>query len=691
MKINSGFLSAAVLAALPLLVLGSSWNVGKKTEVYAEELQNQPVGKAAEQPLPEQTLDQLVEQSLSGLDLEEKAAQMFVVLPEQLTGVDVVTVAGETTRNAINNMPVGGLIYMEQNLQSEEQIREMISGVQQFSRDRTGLPAFICVDEEGGTVSRISGRSFPDIPYIENMSEIGQSGDSDAAYAVGSEIGKYLSRMGFNVDFAPVADVVSNPENSVVKYRSFGSDPQMVSEMVTAELDGLQAERIYGTLKHFPGHGGTKEDSHEGSASSPKTLEELRDCELIPFREGISHGTDFIMVGHISLPNVTGDDTPASLSYEITTKILRDEMGFEGIVVTDALNMEAVSQKFSSAEAAVRAVKAGADLILMPADLQAAYNGILEAVSDGTLTQERIDESVRRILKVKLAMMEEDSPVPAEDPGQSEDYGSNIVFVESIAEEPLTPLNSNSSGTAERSSDEEIKTAVSLVRDMLPVNNGDWSVDILDLAGGGAEETINDKSMQAASLIKLYIMGAVYQNYENLTAQYGADLIDSYLYSMITVSDNDAANTLVSYLGSGISSAGMDIVNNYCQKHGYSQTSMGRLLLQSNANGDNYTSVSDCAHFLQKIYEGDSPYADQMYSLLKQQTRRSKIPSQMPEGVSVANKTGELSDVENDAGILYNTGNDLILVFMSQNLSDAGEAQNVIGSASKAVYDYYSQ
>ena len=715
MKIHSGFLSAAVLAAVPLLIQGAVLNMEKGAEVYAEESQEQLTEKTSEQQT-DQALEQMVEQTLAGLDPEEKAAQMFVVLPEQLTGVDVVTVAGETTQNAFNRIPVGGLVYMEQNLESEEQIRDMISGVQQFSQERTGLPAFICVDEEGGTVSRISGRGFPNVPYIEDMADIGQSGDPNLARSVGSEIGEYLSRMGFNVDFAPVADVLSNPANSVVKYRSFGSNPQTVSGMVTAELDGLQSKGIYGTLKHFPGHGATEGDTHEGGASTPKTLEELRSCELIPFQEGIEQGAEFVMVGHISLPNVTGDDTPASLSHEITTGILREEMGFEGIIVTDALNMGAISQNYSSAEAAVQAVNAGADLLLMPSDLQTAYNGILEAVENGTLTQERIDESVRRILRVKLEMMETDSPELETPSVQTENYGPNVVIIESVEREPLAPLDPNLSRTADEdteedtqnlpdenyaaenvqstsnAADEKLETVISTVRDMLPGDNGNWSVGIIDLVSG-SEETINDGSMQAASLIKLYIMGAVYQNYGDLTAQYGTDTIDSYLYSMITVSDNDAANTLVNYLGGGDSSAGRSVVNSYCQEHGYFSSSMGRMLLQSNAAGDNYTSVSDCAHFLQKVYEGNSeeyPFADQMYSLLKQQTRRNKIPSQLPEGVSVANKTGELSTVENDAGILYNTANDLILVFMSQNLSDTWGAQNRIGAISRTIYDYYS-
>ncbi|MDD3794976.1 MAG: class A beta-lactamase-related serine hydrolase [Lachnospiraceae bacterium] len=240
--------------------------------------------------------------------------------------------------------------------------------------------------------------------------------------------------------------------------------------------------------------------------------------------------------------------------------------------------------------------------------------------------------------------------------------------------------------------DEKLKQLLSDVQSALPEENGSWSVYLCDLdkdAGGG----INEQRMQAASLIKLYIMGAVYENYDELIGTYGQDTIDSYLYSMITVSDNDAANALTSCLGGDDSSAGMMVVNDFCMAHGYTRTSMGRLLLQSNEFGDNYTSAGDCGHFLKSVYGKDTveyEHAEDMYALLKAQTRRNKIPAQMPEGVSVANKTGELSDVENDAGIIYNAANDLIVVFMSEHLLDVGAAQSTIASISRQIYDYYN-
>lgn len=268
-----------------------------------------------------------------------------------------------------------------------------------------------------------------------------------------------------------------------------------------------------------------------------------------------------------------------------------------------------------------------------------------------------------------------------------------------LSDDDGTISPSHGSSAFDNKSDEKMDTLVTQVQSQLPGANGSWSVYICDLAGG-SEATINDSPMQAASLIKLFIMGAVYENYDSLSQQYGSATLDSYLTPMITVSDNDAANSLVSCLGGGDSTAGMQKVNNFCQSHGYTNTSMGRLLLASNEFGDNYTSAYDCGKFLKEIYQicsgtTQTPsllHAEEMYSLLKQQQRTNKIPAALPEGVSVANKTGELSDVENDAGILYSAqgGNDLVIVFLSQNLSSPEEAQNTIAQLSRSIYLYYN-
>ena len=292
-----------------------------------------------------------------------------------------------------------------------------------------------------------------------------------------------------------------------------------------------------------------------------------------------------------------------------------------------------------------------------------------------------------------------DSAQTTDGTSQGKKDSTMAAITPELSDDDGTISPSHGSSAFDNKSDEKMDTLVTQVQSQLPGSNGSWSVYICDLSGG-SEATINDSPMQAASLIKLFIMGAVYENYDSLSQQYGSATLDSYLTPMITVSDNDAANSLVSCLGSGDSTAGMQKVNSFCQSHGYTNTSMGRLLLASNEFGDNYTSAYDCGKFLKEIYQicsgtTQTPsllHAEEMYSLLKQQQRTNKIPAALPEGVSVANKTGELSDVENDAGILYNAqgGNDLVIVCLSQNLSSPGEAQNTIAQLSRSIYLYYN-
>lgn len=265
------------------------------------------------------------------------------------------------------------------------------------------------------------------------------------------------------------------------------------------------------------------------------------------------------------------------------------------------------------------------------------------------------------------------------------------------AEGTLSPSNGT---TFTDNTDASMDQLLVQVRDLLPANNGTWSVYVCNLMKG-SEGNISNMPMQAASLIKLFIMGAVYENYDQLASTYGSETLNNNLNAMITVSDNDASNTLVNWLGGGDDTAGRAKVNEFCQAHGYNSTQMGRMLLQSNENGDNYTSVNDCGHFLKEIYQlcngmpTDSTlvHAESMYHLLKLQQRKNKLPAQMPEGVHVANKTGELSNVENDAGIIFDTakGVDLVICFMSQNLSDTGAAQAVIASNARAIYGYYNE
>ncbi len=196
--------------------------------------------------------------------------------------------------------------------------------------------------------------------------------------------------------------MASNPDNQVIGSRSFGSDAGLVSQMVAREVQGMQEQGVSASLKHFPGHGDTSEDSHAEMAVSKKTADELRNMEFLPFKAGIEAGVDMVMIGHISVPAITGSDIPASLSEQIITGCLREELGYQGIVVTDSMSMGAIVNTYTSADAAVRALQAGCDMLLMPQDFQAARQAVLDAVKDSVLSEERLDESLRRIFRVKL-------------------------------------------------------------------------------------------------------------------------------------------------------------------------------------------------------------------------------------------------------------------------------------------------
>lgn len=385
--------------------------LGNRAEKVTDEIPENPAEETEQEKLEnsaEETEQEAEVQSfLDKMSLEDKVAQLFIIYPEMLVPeVDRVTAAGEMSREAFDRHPVGGLIYMRQNLESKEQVQTMFSNFQEISLARTGLVALLCVDEEGGTVTSVGGTKSLGIPRIEHMAEIGERNQPDEAFRMGEFVGDYLSELGFNVDFAPVADVLSNPENNVVRKRSFGADPALVTAMAAAFSDGLQSKGILSTYKHFPGHGATAGDTHKGYSYTEKTLEELKACEFIPFADGVQREVPLIMIGHISLPEVVGDDTPASLSPYIVNTLLREEMGYNGIIVTDALAMGAIVREYSSDAAAVKALEAGADILLLPENFELAYQGVLNAVHEGRVSEQRIDESLRRIIRQKLRLKE---------------------------------------------------------------------------------------------------------------------------------------------------------------------------------------------------------------------------------------------------------------------------------------------
>jgi beta-N-acetylhexosaminidase len=258
---------------------------------------------------------------------------------------------------------------------------------------------FIAVDEEGGIVTRLAGNTAFDLPRYASAGAVGASGDPGDAREMGRTIGGYLREYGFNLDFAPVADVNTNPNNPVIGTRAFSNQPETAARMAAAFAQGLGETGIIATYKHFPGHGDTAEDSHSGLAVVYKTLEELETCEFLPFLEATSR--DMVMVAHVSLPNVTGDMTPATLSRQIVTDILKEQLGFEGLIVTDAMEMGAIAETYGCGTAAVAALQAGCHILLIPENLPQAFDAVLAALEEGTLTVEWLDETVRKILEFK--------------------------------------------------------------------------------------------------------------------------------------------------------------------------------------------------------------------------------------------------------------------------------------------------
>lgn len=409
-------LTAAVVAAGAvaggLIAAHQLSNTSDAASQQAESADNGGEAVTSDAPVlsPQEQLEGRVQEKLGQMTLEQKVAQLFVVRPESLTGVGQVVQAGDATKSALEQMPVGGVVYFAANLQDSEQTRAMLQNTQSYAQEVEGLPLFLCVDEEGGTVSRVGGNSGFDIANVGDMRDVGATGDTSNAYNVANHIAGYLTDLGFNVDFAPDADI-ANTSSTTMERRSFGSTSDVVAPMVESQVKGFLDGQILCCAKHFPGIGGAEGDSHSSSIYSQKTLDEMSAEELVPFQSAISAGVLFIMVGHLSCPQVTGNDDPASISPTIITGVLREQLGYEGIVITDSMGMGAVTDVVSSDQVAVRAIEAGADMVLMPADLQAAYQGVFDAVNSGEITEDRINESVARILRVKLGRMSEDGSV----------------------------------------------------------------------------------------------------------------------------------------------------------------------------------------------------------------------------------------------------------------------------------------
>ena len=384
----------ALLVCILLLTVFVTSCGGSAASEPVIEAKPSTVAEALPQAEPEPDPDAELKDMLAAMSLQEKVLQMFIVQPN-LTG----DYKGR----------VGGYILFADDIHTSDQLKALTAELAKPAQLLPGdsgedvpLVPFIAVDEEGGDVARVANAHIG-VKNVGSMGNVGKTGDTANAFFAGYTIGSYLNDYGFTMDFAPDTDVNTNPKNPVIGKRAFGSDPQLVADMANAFLDGLHANSVLGVIKHYPGHGDTKSDTHSGYVQVDKSWDELLECELIPFIECMDKA-DAVMAAHITLPNVSDDGLPASLSHTLIQEKLRTELGWDGLVVTDSLSMGAVTKKYSSAEAAVLAVQAGCDLLLMPEDLEKAMQGILDAVGNGEISEERIDESLLRILKVKSAL-----------------------------------------------------------------------------------------------------------------------------------------------------------------------------------------------------------------------------------------------------------------------------------------------
>ena len=356
-----------------------------------------PDNKTDEQSISETADEKTVEKIMKDMTLSDMVYQMMFVTPEAITKVGNVVQAGEATKKAIEKYPVGGIVYFSTNFENRDQTVKMIENTKSFSK----IPLFISVDEEGGLVSRLGSNPNMGVEKRPAMRTLGDIGDTKKAYEIGKGLANDLKAIGFNVDFAPDADVLINPDNTEIGDRSFGTDANVVAQMVKNAVEGLEQNGVSATVKHFPGHGSTYNNSHTGYSESGRTLEQLRSEEFLPFKAAIESGVDFVMVSHMTLVNATTEKVPASISKEVITDWLKNELGYEGIVITDSFSMGAITDSYSVGEATVKAIDAGVDMILMTPDIDAAHDAVMKAVESGELSEDRIRESVKKILLLK--------------------------------------------------------------------------------------------------------------------------------------------------------------------------------------------------------------------------------------------------------------------------------------------------
>ncbi|MCR5587719.1 MAG: glycoside hydrolase family 3 protein [Lachnospiraceae bacterium] len=338
---------------------------------------------------------------VENMTIEQKVGQLFSVNLELLapSSGDYYEHRriNDEMKESLLKYKVGGVILFSRNIYRRKQTIKLIKRLQNNSE----IPMFIMVDEEGGEVQRIGSNPDMKTTSFRTPEEIGENEDTDYTYEMGNIIAKDIDDLGFNVNLAPVADVNTSEFNYEIGSRSFGSDPDKVSEFVVNFVKGTHDANVCATLKHFPGQGSSSGDTHVQSVNIDSDISELRDNDFKPFIAGIEELVDFIMISHISVSKVTESKEPASLSELIMRTILREELGYNGIIITDAFDMSSITEYYDAGDAAVTSIKNGSDIVLMPENLDEAYNAVLDAVESGKITEEELDEKILRIITTK--------------------------------------------------------------------------------------------------------------------------------------------------------------------------------------------------------------------------------------------------------------------------------------------------
>lgn len=378
---------SCILACVMIVLAGCNIDGEKEKNLKTEDLD-------------EATLEGMAKDITKEMSLKNKLGQIFMVSLYSLDEEDNKNQTKITSqmKKTLKQYPVGGVILFSKNMTDAKQTQKLISDLQ----DASYVPLFVAIDEEGGSVSRAASNSKMNVTKYPSAKVIGETYEDEEIEAMGKNQSQELKKLGFNMNLAPVADVLTNENNTEVGDRSFGSSAKKVSNIVSLLVKNMQKQQISATLKHFPGSGDTWGDTHMGSMETKQNIQRLRKTDFLPFEAGIKAKVDAIMVSHLMLSNVTDEKEPSSLSTRVVSDILRKELEYDGMIMTDAMNMKSITNNYSAGDAAVKAIEAGNDIVVMPEDLGKAYDAVQRAIKNGTLKESRIDESVERIIYTKL-------------------------------------------------------------------------------------------------------------------------------------------------------------------------------------------------------------------------------------------------------------------------------------------------